>query len=268
MPKKITNPLRAGLPAKIYLLAFNGAKSGYDMAKRIYGVEKYPPTSKISTWIKKLRKEGIISKTGYISKIEPLQAEIEIVLKNEHDIELSDFDKHALRKVIDSPEFRSYVVEANSNIPLDQDFDSAWVIMETLGMIAWNILISIKMAGGEKPEAANEKEFDALWDQLKAKSEKPRLRSKILQIAEMTEESLVKFRDLMPNEAISVESRIEGFRRDPTKFAPFLAIPQQTLEKIRKLSPRGELFASLMFVTKNLFNLWYKKKQGESQNES
>ena len=53
MPKKITNPLRSGLPSKIYFLAYSKPISGYQIAKEIYSRD-YPPTSKIYNWTKKL----------------------------------------------------------------------------------------------------------------------------------------------------------------------------------------------------------------------
>jgi len=77
MPKRITNPLRAGLPSKIYFLAYNGPISGYKMAQRIYKRD-YPPTSKIYEWTKKLEKQGFISKTekGFVSSVDPLLSEM------------------------------------------------------------------------------------------------------------------------------------------------------------------------------------------------
>lgn len=103
MPKKITNPIREGLPSKIYLIAFGIPISGYGIAKKIYGVEKYPPTAKVMEWLKKLVKEGIISKTekGYLSNVEPLANEIALTLKEDHDIDLSEFDRHILKNFLD-----------------------------------------------------------------------------------------------------------------------------------------------------------------------
>ena len=102
MPKKITNPIREGLPSKIYLIAFGIPISGYGIAKKIYGVEKYPPTAKVMEWLKKLIKEGIISKTekGYLSNIEPLANEITLTLKEDIGIELTEFERYILRKFL------------------------------------------------------------------------------------------------------------------------------------------------------------------------
>ena len=103
MPRRITNLIREGLPSKIYLLAFNGPVSGYEIAKKIYGVEKYPPTAKVMVWLKKLVAEGIVSKTeeGYRSNVEPLVDEIAVALRSDHDVELSDFEKYVLEKTVD-----------------------------------------------------------------------------------------------------------------------------------------------------------------------
>lgn len=108
MPKKITNPIREGLPSKIYLLSFGTPISGYEIAKKIYGVEKYPPTAKVMEWIKKLMKEGIITKTeeGYFSSIEPLANEILRTLKEDNDLELSEFERYIMLKFLNLFRFR------------------------------------------------------------------------------------------------------------------------------------------------------------------
>ena len=254
MPKKITNPIRAGLPSKIYLLAYNGPKSGYEIASKIYKREKYPPTSKIYSWTKKMEgKELSKTEKGYISKIDPLLNEIEITLKN-YDIELSDFDKHVLFKILDSPEFRSYVEDANCNIPLDQDFDSAWVIMSTLGMLTTGTLMALRSARhmGKKPvpikEAKIVGEFNELWSEIKSKkgeaiAVKKRIQKEIIPDLKKYLESL---KDMMPLEAKSVEKRMEGIYQDPTKFAFFAIVPEDLLLKLSRLSPLGELFPSLI----------------------
>ena len=85
MPKRITNPLRAGLPSKIYYLAYSGPITGYEMAKTIYGIKPLaiPPTAKIYEWTKKLKAQRILSETehGLVSNVEPLLNEIESTLK-------------------------------------------------------------------------------------------------------------------------------------------------------------------------------------------
>ena len=255
MPRKITNPIRGGLPSKIYLLAYNGPKSGYVIASKIYKREKYPPTSKIYSWTKKMEGKEI-SKTekGYISKIDPLLNEIEITLKN-YDIELSDFDKHVLFKILDSPEFRSYVEDVNCNISLDQDFDSAWVILSTLGMLASAILVSIKLIESveKKPflikEAKTKEDFDRLWSKIKSKREEAiELKEKLLEkgVIPDLKEYLKLFKDMMPSEAKSMQ--IESIYRDLTKFAVFGSVPTDLLLKLFKLYPLGEVVTSLIFT--------------------
>jgi hypothetical protein len=257
VPKKIENPLRSGLPSKLYLLAYGKPISGYEMARRIYGEPSR--SSKIYGWgLKKLEEKGAISKTegGYLSSVIPLLDEIEKTLRNKHNIELSDFDKHVVYKILDSPEFRSYVEDANSNIPLDQDIDSAWVIMSTLGMLATGMLISIELVKSvEKkpykiPEVKTKQEFDKLWDEIKDK------RGEMIKLKEEIQKEVIPglkgylelFKDMMPSEAKSVEERIKGISQDPTKFTFFTLVPKDLLLKLSKLSPMGELFPSITFI--------------------
>jgi len=100
-------------------------------------------------------------------------------------------------------------------------------------------------------------------------SKESKLENRILEIIEMSRESLEEFKDLMPIEAKSVERRMKGFRQAPAKFAPFLAIPEVTLKKLCKLYPHHEFLASLMFILKTWSELWSKNLQKSvEKNES
>ena len=149
MPKKIESPLREGLPSKIYLLAYGEPLTAYEMAKRIYGIKppepgaraQIPATSKVSTWVKKMKERLILSenKEGKtFSKVEPLVDEIERTLK-ENKIELSNLEKHMVHRLLDSKEFRSLVKNMELRLGhydgptwISHDIDSAWLIMNIL----------------------------------------------------------------------------------------------------------------------------------------
>ncbi len=149
MPKKIENPLREGLPSKIYLLSYCEPLTAYEIAKRIYGVKPphIPPTSKVSTWVKKMKENGTLSeneeKKTY-ARVDPLIVEIESTLK-EHDVELSDFEKHMISRLLDSQEFRWLVKKLMP--PMSYDIDSAWIIMNHLALVA-----SVRVLREKMPE--------------------------------------------------------------------------------------------------------------------
>jgi len=271
MPKQIVNPLRAGLPSKIYFLAYSGPKSGYEIASKIYGVEKYPPTSKIYSWIKKMEgKELTKTERGYISEVHPLLNEIEVTLKKDHGIELSDLEKRILYRVLDSSEFRSFVENANCNVRLDQDIDSAWLIMSTLGLLATAHLqmIALTRYFGKKmefkSEPRTEKEFNDVVEKIKTQFEKigelpPEKKKEMAKI-------LDSFREIMPEEAKSIEARMKDW--NPKRFAYFFAMPENLLLKLQRLYPISELTHSLTALVLGFKNLRNGSKRGNRHADS
>lgn len=161
LPKKIESPLREGLPSKIYLLAYGEPLTAYEMAKRVYGIKppepgaraQIPATSKVSTWVKKMKGRLILSenKEGKtFSKVEPLVDEIERTLK-ENKIELSNLEKHMVHRLLDSKEFRSLVKNMELRLGhydgptwISHDIDSAWIIMNILAVSAAMFVIRRK----------------------------------------------------------------------------------------------------------------------------
>jgi hypothetical protein len=177
MPKKITNPLRSGLPSKIYLAAYSKPASGYEIAQRVYGIvpapgerAQIPPTAKIYGWLKRLEKAGLIKRQdeGYLSQAAPLINEIGKVLEANSTRRLTALEKKILLRVLDSKEFRSYVGERTDKIDLKEDVDAARELTELL-VVPSLILKSIKM-GIENPEILELPEpttiegFNRLWD--------------------------------------------------------------------------------------------------------
>jgi hypothetical protein len=178
MPKKITNPLRSGLPSKIYLAAYGKPISGYEIAQRVYGITsapseraQIPPTAKIYGWLKKLEKDGLVKKLdgGYLSHATPLISEIEKTLEVHTAKGLTAVEKKILIKILDSGEFRSYVGERTSKIDLRGDVDAAREISERL--VVPFLVLKILRTEIKNPEVLELREpttigkFDEFWSE-------------------------------------------------------------------------------------------------------
>jgi len=168
MPKTITNLLREGLPSKIYLLAYNGPVSGYEVARKIQGLKsgEVPQTGKIYGWVKKLKAEGIIRETeeGFISDVDPLLNEIARTLKEDHNVSLSEFERYMTCKILDEEPFRA-LVEFSHFYKKDffkGEVDAAHELMEILG----DHVMYMQVFPREKefPKIKTQSDFDALWN--------------------------------------------------------------------------------------------------------
>lgn len=106
MPRKITDPLTSGLPAKILLLAFIQPKTGYRLAQEIYQ-RKSPPTSKIYTWCKTLIEQGYLERTpeGYRTKHDKILDAIETTLRKK-ELLLTFSERQLLTTLLNSDKFR------------------------------------------------------------------------------------------------------------------------------------------------------------------
>lgn len=168
MPKTITNPLREGLPSKIYLIAYNGPVSGYEVAKKIQGLKagEVPQTGKIYGWIKKLKTDGILRETeeGFISSAEPLLNEIARTLKEDHNISLSELERYMTSKILDEEPFRA-LVEFSHFYKKDffkGEVDAAHELMEILGDHVMYMRVFPREM--EFPKIKTQSDFDALWN--------------------------------------------------------------------------------------------------------
>lgn len=114
-----TMPIEKGLASKIYLLAYPEPKSGYEIAKEIYGHDHH----RVRTVIKKLAEEGYfmtIEKDEWkwpkwISNVGPLIKRIQETNRN-RNINMSDFDKYVIRKLLDNFHFRDIIKEGCQRI--------------------------------------------------------------------------------------------------------------------------------------------------------
>lgn len=109
--KKISNPIREGLPSKIYLKAYPKTISRYQIAKELYAIEKghIPPTAKVSNQARVLINLGYVTETetkdGIISNTEPLLKEIEKELETKNIPALTTQERKELYNFLDM-EFR------------------------------------------------------------------------------------------------------------------------------------------------------------------
>ena len=245
MPKRITNPLRAGLPSKIYYLAYNGPITGYQISKKIYQTKPLgiPPTDKIYEWIKKLKEQGILSKTEVecLSNVEPLLREIESTLKKKYDTDFSSLEKHMTQKILDCREFRTLVGLNFESLPQDQDFDGALEILDLLSFQAMRVFL----LDATKFEVKTQKEFDELFDRTITLIHKPEFQK---ELQEVGVEYLKNVKD--PEELREKKKKISGMRNNPLfnidYLGIFLAIPQRTLEKLCKLNRYYDFIAYLI----------------------
>jgi hypothetical protein len=244
MPKRITNPLRAGLPSKIYYLAYNGPITGYEIAKKIYGIKPpaIPPTAKTYEWIKKLKDKGILLETehGCFSNVEPLLDEIEVTLKKKDNSDFSTFDKYITRRILDCNEFRASIKKFNleKTFNQNQDFDSAGAILEFLSFQAMRVLTADLF----KYEARNEKEFDRFFDIAVTLIHDPEVQKELQEV-----DLLKAIKD--PKRLSETKKRISEMKNRPLfdidSLGIFLAVPNTTLEKLCKLNKYYETIANL-----------------------
>jgi len=123
MPKKIENPIRDGMPSKIYLAAYPKAIGGYEMGQKMQRV-KNPRTDHIYDILKQYKdlfeRTEMKGKRGMakpvLSKAKPLLREIEKALDKK--AELSNPERKTILKILDSKEFRSLI----SDVIIDMDF--------------------------------------------------------------------------------------------------------------------------------------------------
>ena len=245
MPKRIANPLRAGLPSKIYYLAYSGPITGYEMAKTIYGIKPpaIPPTAKIYEWIKKLKAQRILSETehGLVSNVEPLLNEIGLTLRKKGNTDFSTFEKHITRKILDCKEFRASIGKFNfeRNFQQNQDFDCASEIMEFLSFQAMRIISSDVF----KYEARNQKEFDKFFEIALKLIHDPEVQKEV-QDADFL---LKEIKD--PKKIIETKNRLSVMKNYPLSdidsLGIFLAVPNRTLEQLCKLNKYYETIAYL-----------------------
>jgi hypothetical protein len=245
MPKIITNPLRAGLPSKIYYLAYSGPITGYEISKKIYGVKPHgiPPTAKTYEWIKKLKEQRILSKAevGCVSNVEPLLHEIELTLKKKDSSDFSSFEKHMTQKILDCKEFRALVGLYFESFPKDQDFDAALEILDILSFQAMRVF----SYDVPKSKANTQKQFDELFDRAITLIYKPEFQK---ELQEVGVEYLKDVKD--PEELSKKRKKISEMRNNPflniDYLGIFLAVPQRTLEKLCKLNRYYDFIAYLI----------------------
>jgi len=256
VPKRITNPLRAGLPSKIYLAAYGKPTSGYEIAQRVYGITsvlgeraQIPPTAKIYEWLKKLEKAGSVIRTedGYFSCHTPLLNEIEKMLEVHRAKKLTALEKKILLSILDSREFRSYAGERTSKIDLREDVDAARELTELL------VVLSLTLKGLkteiknpeilEFPELTSAEEFNKLWDgdmiSVIEEKVKEKLKEIKLSIVRRARGAAIYQARIRESSLERDLEKIKSSAKDPEGLLALklACVPSALLEEIENLSP-------------------------------
>lgn len=110
LPRKITNYLTEGLPAKIYLLCYLQPQSGYGLAKSIYNNKI--TTAKIYGWTKKLVQADYLSydrkKQRYSAKSTPLVYALKNILESK-GLGMDNAEYRDLISLLESDKFKAVV---------------------------------------------------------------------------------------------------------------------------------------------------------------
>lgn len=108
--KEIENPLREGLPAKIYLATFSGKNTIGEIASKIYGKEKKSNQSRISDYVGKSRfshlykiEKPSIGSEGDRRTTYVLADETAFLEELEENVDLDSDEKELLEDYIDGP---------------------------------------------------------------------------------------------------------------------------------------------------------------------
>lgn len=103
IPAKITNPLRQGLPAKIYLLSLGTLTTRYKIAKIVYGVVKgVPPVGRISVTVRKMIEDGYLAEVEdkITARIAPLVDELERELER-YNVILTKEERNYIGRIME-----------------------------------------------------------------------------------------------------------------------------------------------------------------------
>ncbi len=98
----------------IFLQAYPETVTGYEIAKRVYKKDKFPPTSRIYTKLKDMRKEGYVRQNkkgrdkGFLSKAEPVAAHVGERLATT-SAPLTQGEEKNTQQILDSKIFRSQI---------------------------------------------------------------------------------------------------------------------------------------------------------------
>jgi len=278
MPKTIRNPLREGLPSKIYLLAYNDPISGYEIAQKVQNLKhgKTPQTAKIYEWRKKMKAENILIKTeeGYISNAEAILPQINEFLADK-EIPISDVELHILLKYIDSKNFRLHVEESyfyEKNF-FEGSIDSVRYIAGILGGLTLEEYLLRNDDEDDKiPDFASKKEFDDYWDE----SIIPQINyndttiKEILETRQIEEEYFKKYNRFIKGGKYEELEKSRFIARDGKKIKHWLGdpeyvmfLPSALIKKLCRLSPTYDLFQRAS--SDELLTLWLRKKEKEGE---
>jgi DNA-binding PadR family transcriptional regulator len=138
LPKKIENPLRQGLPSRIYYYSFAKPINGNSIARAVYKPKGRPETAKIYPTAKKMVEGGLLTVADkkYQSRPEKLVEEIKKELTDKK-ITLTDSDKKRVLKLLQCRFFKEIIASEIEKEPKNrkpQDIDAAQQISSILAI--------------------------------------------------------------------------------------------------------------------------------------
>lgn len=238
-------PIEKGLAAKIYLLAYPKPKSGYEIAKEIYGYDHH----RVRDVIKELAKEDYLIPVKedewrhpkWLSSVEPIIDRVKEI-KQAENIELTEFDIHILRRILDSQVFReyigNYIEKLTRNFPSKYHIDRVMISpidfileeVEVTFIIDRDIKAKAKLSGEKKifeKEVRTIEEFDKMFEAYNWLKSLPYER-----LLEIPEEHQEYFKFLWKN--LNDKENLYAFF--PINF------PEDTLERLKRISSFGRKF--------------------------
>lgn len=252
MPRRIINPIREGMPSKIYYLLYSKCIHGYKIAKNYYQIYKNPPTSKIYNILHKY--PNCFERTDedcWQSKPGPLLDEIEECLR-EQKVSLIDEETKILMQVLDSDSFRTFVGDVNLKVNRYSDLDAATNLMMNLSVYATSLYVTKILFFNNENEFDDENsdmnEFQKNWDMLENVSGNEKLDGTDITVDDILSSAydnmILLTEKLVPEWEVEMEERLSQRKDDYPITAPLAAIPLGLLRKLIQISPFGLLFIS------------------------
>jgi hypothetical protein len=141
LPRKITDSLNQGQEGKIFLQAYPERVSGYQIAKKIYKVDTFPPTSRVYTTLKHMKGRKFIhqDEKGFLSRAEPVAARVRERLAAT-SAPLTQGEEKRILEILGSTQFRRQIGQTEDFRRCSEE--AAETILSELGKLACIALVA------------------------------------------------------------------------------------------------------------------------------
>jgi len=268
MPRRIKGPIRKGLPAKIYYLAYPKFTSKYSIVKKMYGDPR--GGVKVYQWMSK--EEGVLFETAdgerkgskdIISLPKPLVEEISQLATQNGD-KLTNLEKHCLLKFLDSTFFRWSVdrdVVALGETRIKTKFDAAQTLVDIAGVLCSLALFYKQQLSANDllpfglQTISTVDDFESWWDTLSEVSPEDLITAYCSQFRskENANSSLVdRVKEGSPEEIVAASEEIFGKVKSwgdkgiGQSFFHVILLPDELLQKIVTFSRCGVLLENVL----------------------